>query len=81
LIPAESRTDVVAVDDALKSLETLDPRKGRIVELRFFAGLSTEETAEVLEISTRTVEREWSLARAWLLRELRKSGRKNPAHQ
>jgi RNA polymerase sigma factor (TIGR02999 family) len=77
LIPAESRTDVVAVDDALKSLETLDPRKGRIVELRFFGGLSTEETAEVLEISTRTVEREWSLARAWLLLELRKRGRKS----
>jgi RNA polymerase sigma factor (TIGR02999 family) len=75
LIPAESRTDVVAVDDALKSLEKMDPRKGKIVELRFFGGLSTEETAEVLKTSPRTVEREWSLAQAWLLRELRKSGR------
>jgi RNA polymerase sigma-70 factor, ECF subfamily len=75
LIPAESRTDVVAVDDALKSLEKIDPRKGKIVELRFFGGLSTEETAEVLKTSSRTVEREWSLAQAWLLRELRKSGR------
>jgi RNA polymerase sigma-70 factor (ECF subfamily) len=72
LIPAASGTDVVAVDDALKSLEALDPRKGKIVELRFFGGLSTEETAEVLKISTRTVEREWSLAQAWLLRELRR---------
>lgn len=75
LIPAASRTDVVAVDDALRTLETLDPRKGRIVELRFFGGLRTEETAEVMKISTRTVEREWSLAQAWLLRELRKSAR------
>jgi len=73
LIPAQSGTDVVAVDDALKSLEVMDPRKGRIVELRFFGGLSTEETAEVLKISTRTVEREWSLAQAWLLRELRRT--------
>jgi RNA polymerase sigma-70 factor (ECF subfamily) len=75
LIPAEARTDVVAVDDALKSLEKIDPRKGKIVELRFFGGLSTEETAEVLKTSSRTVEREWSLAQAWLLRELRKGGR------
>jgi RNA polymerase sigma factor (TIGR02999 family) len=73
LIPAGSTTDVVAVDDALKSLEALDPRKAKIVELRFFGGLSTEETAEFLKISTRTVEREWSLAQAWLLRELRKA--------
>jgi RNA polymerase sigma factor (sigma-70 family) len=65
----------VAVDEALKSLEKIDPRKGKIVELRFFGGLSTEETAEVLKTSSRTVEREWSLAQAWLLRELRKGGR------
>lgn len=76
LIPEASRTDVVAVDEALKSLEALDPRKVKIVELRFFAGLSTIETAEVLKISKRTVEREWGLAQAWLLRELRKSHRK-----
>jgi RNA polymerase sigma-70 factor (ECF subfamily) len=72
LIPAVSRTDVVAVDDALKSLEALDLRKAKIVELRFFGGLSTAETAEFLKISTRTVEREWSLAQAWLLRELKR---------
>jgi len=70
-IPGGPARDVVAVDDALKSLEALDPRKGRIVELRFFGGLSTEETAELLGVSTRTVEREWSLAKAWLLRELK----------
>jgi RNA polymerase sigma-70 factor, ECF subfamily len=75
LIPADAGTDVVAVDDALKGLEAIDPRKGRVVELRFFGGLSTEETAEVLKVSTRTVEREWSLAQAWLLRELRRSRR------
>ena len=71
LIPAVSRTDVVAVDEALKSLEALDPRKAKIVELRFFGGLSTAETAEFLKISTRTVEREWRLAKLWLVRELR----------
>lgn len=70
LIPGGPGSDVVAVDEALKSLETLDARKARVVELRFFGGLTTEETAEVMKTSTRTVEREWSLAQAWLLREL-----------
>lgn len=70
LVPAKAGRDVVAVDDALKSLEELDPRKARIVELRFFGGLGTRETAEVMKLSTRTVELEWSLAQAWLLREL-----------
>ena len=79
LSPAELSTDVVAVDEALKSLEALDPRKGKIVELRFFGGLSPKETAEFLKICTRTVEREWSLAKAWLLRELRKSSAKAQA--
>ena len=72
LIPAEAGKDVVAVDDALKSLEALDPRKARVVELRFFGGLGVKETAEVMKLSTRTVEMEWSLAQAWLLRELSK---------
>jgi RNA polymerase sigma factor (TIGR02999 family) len=58
--------DIIAVDDALKDLEALDPRKSRIVEMRFFGGLSLEETAEVLEVSVPTVEREWRAARAWL---------------
>jgi RNA polymerase sigma factor (TIGR02999 family) len=62
--------DFIALDDALKSLSAMDPRKGRIVELKFFGGLSVEEIAEVLKTSPRTVMREWSLARAWLFREL-----------
>src|SRR5215471_469158 len=64
-------TQRVALDDALKSLAEIDPRKSQVVELRFFGGLSAEEIAEVLKVSLRTVEREWSLARAWLYRELR----------
>jgi RNA polymerase sigma-70 factor, ECF subfamily len=70
---AEQSTDVVALDDALKSLEKLDPRKTQIVEMRFFGGLSVEETAEVLKISERTVMREWEKARIWLYKELKKS--------
>ena len=60
----------MAIDDALKTLAAFDARKSQIVELRFFGGLSVEETAEVLKISPRTVKREWSLARAWLYSEL-----------
>jgi RNA polymerase sigma factor (TIGR02999 family) len=63
--------DVIALDEALQSLARFDDRKSRVVELRFFGGLSVEETAEVLGISLRTVHREWELARAWLFRELR----------
>lgn len=62
--------DLVALDDALKSLSSLDARKGLIVELKFFGGLNVEEIAEALKVSPRTVMREWSLARAWLFREL-----------
>ncbi|HSB10606.1 MAG TPA: sigma-70 family RNA polymerase sigma factor [Blastocatellia bacterium] len=62
--------DLVAVDDALTSLAEIDARKSRIVELRFFGGLSNEEIAEVLQISTVTVIREWNKAKAWLYREL-----------
>lgn len=62
--------DLVRLDDALQLLSEIDPQQGRVVELRFFAGLSIEETAEVLGISTATVKREWSTARAWLFREL-----------
>jgi len=58
----------VALDEALRTLEQIDPQKGRIVELRYFGGLSIEETAEVLNISPRTVRREWQRARAWLYR-------------
>ncbi len=64
-------SDVIALDEALKSLARLDDRKSQVVELRFFAGLNADETAEVLGISSRTVQREWDFARAWLYRELR----------
>jgi RNA polymerase sigma-70 factor, ECF subfamily len=69
-IAHEKGADLVALDDALNELATFDERQGKIVELRFFGGLSLEETAEALKISTRTVQREWSLAQAWLYREL-----------
>ena len=62
--------DLVALDDALKTLETLDPRQSQVVELRFFGGLSLEEAAEALQVSVGTVRRDWSLAQAWLYREL-----------
>ena len=76
--PKESSADFIALDEALKSLAEIDPRRSRMVELRFFGGLSVEETAEALNVSPRTVMREWSLARDWLYRELskeKKSGR------
>ncbi len=62
--------DLVALDDALKSLAAIDPQQSRIVELKFFAGLSNEDTSEILGISTSTVKRDWVVARAWLFREL-----------
>lgn len=58
--------DVIALDDALKNLSEMDPRKSQIVEMKFFGGLTTEEVAEVLNVTTRTVEREWRKAKAWL---------------
>lgn len=66
-------TDLVAIDDALAALSAVDARKGRVVELRFFGGLSVKESAEVLEVSEETVQRDWRLAKSWLHREL--SGR------
>lgn len=62
--------DLVALDDALKALAAVDPRKTQVVELRFFGGLSVEETAEVLKVSADTVMRDWRLAKSWLRREL-----------
>ena len=62
--------NLVALDDALHTLARLDPRKARVVELRFFGGLSVEETAEVVQVSSVTVMRDWSTARAWLHREM-----------
>lgn len=75
-MPAQPNSDLVAIDDALQALAAVDPRKSRVVELRFFGGLSMEETAEVLNVSLPTVERDWRLAKSWLRRELRKE----PAH-
>lgn len=68
----ERSADVLALDDALKELEAMDRRKGRVVELRFFGGFSLEETAALLDISVPTVEREWRAARAWLHRTMTK---------
>ena len=63
--------ELIALDDALQALEKVDPRKARVIELRFFGGLSVEETAAVIKVSPDTVMRDWRLARAWLLAELR----------
>ena len=73
-VAAEPAMDLVALDDALKALATVDERKSRVIELRFFGGLSVEETANVLEVSPETVMRDWKLAKAWLMRELRGEG-------
>jgi RNA polymerase sigma factor (TIGR02999 family) len=67
--------NLVALDDALKALAALDPRKSEVVELRFFGGLSVEETAEVLKVSPETVMRDWKFAKSWLRRELSKEKR------
>jgi RNA polymerase sigma-70 factor (ECF subfamily) len=75
VVAPEQGADLVAVDDALKRLATVDERKSRVVEMRFFGGLSVEETAEVLKVSPETVMRDWRLAKAWLLREM--SGQAN----
>jgi len=68
--PAMDRADLLALDDALKALEEVDARKSRVVELRYFGGLNLEEAALVMGVSVATVRRDWSLARAWLFREL-----------
>ena len=74
LAPAKSRPlDVVALDDALNELSRMNPQHSRIIELRFFAGLSIEETAQAIGISPATVKRDWGVARAWLYRELGRS--------
>jgi RNA polymerase sigma factor (TIGR02999 family) len=67
---AQPDTNVVALDDALKALAAVDQRKSKVVELRFFGGLSVEETAEVLRVSVETVMRDWKFAKVWLLREI-----------
>jgi RNA polymerase sigma factor (TIGR02999 family) len=65
--------DIIALDDALKTLSSMDPQQGKVVELKFFGGLSVEDTAEVLGVSSSTVKRDWITARAWLHRELDRS--------
>jgi RNA polymerase sigma factor (TIGR02999 family) len=70
IVSPERAAEVVALDDALKSLAELDQRKSQIIELRFFGGLSIEETAEVLGVSPGTVMRDWTFAKAWLRREI-----------
>ena len=69
-----SNVDVVALDDALQSLARIDPQQSQVVELRFFGGLSIDETSEVLKISPSTVKRDWNTARVWLYRELDRTG-------
>ena len=71
LAPVEKGQDLVALDDALAALAAVDERKAQVIELRFFGGLSVEETATVLKVSVDTVMRDWKLAKVWLLRELR----------
>ncbi len=71
--------DFIALDEALAKLEARDPRAARVVELRYFAGLSVEDVAAVMEVSERTVAREWSVARAWLAREIGQMSGDGPA--
>lgn len=68
----ERAADLLALDDALQALSAIDPRKCRVVELRYFGGLSVEETAEVLQVSPQTILRDWKLAKAWLYQEIKK---------
>jgi RNA polymerase sigma-70 factor (ECF subfamily) len=75
----EGDVNLVALDDALNALAAVDERKSKVVELKFFGGLSVEETAEVLHISSDTVIRDWRLAKIWLLRELSRGGASHEA--
>jgi len=69
---------LIALDDALDALAKLDPRKARVVELRYFVGLSVGETAEVLKVSPQTIQRDWRLAKSWLARHATREGRNAP---
>ena len=75
---AAEEVDLVVLDDALSRLAALDARQGQIVELRFFGGLSVEETAAVIGVSERTVKREWQMSRAWLRREMSRTDAESP---
>ena len=70
-LDSDGASSLCALDDALESLAGIDPRRAKVIELRFFGGLSVEETADALQVSPQTVMRDWRLARAWLARELR----------
>jgi len=72
-LSADRAGELIALDEALSELEKIDPRKSRIVEIRYFGGFSIEETAALLDVSTATVSRDWETAKAWLLRELSKT--------
>jgi RNA polymerase sigma factor (TIGR02999 family) len=74
-LPEEQGEDVLALDDALERLAAIDPRQARVVELRLFSGLTVEEAAEVLDVSAATVKREWTMAKAWLSREIQSESR------
>jgi RNA polymerase sigma factor (TIGR02999 family) len=74
IVPEERAADLLALDEALKRLADTDERKSRVVELRFFGGLSINETAEALGMHTATVERDWVVAKAWLYREIERGG-------
>jgi RNA polymerase sigma factor (TIGR02999 family) len=75
VVSTEPGADLVAVDDALATFATVDPRRAQVVELRFFGGLSVDETAEALKVSPETVMRDWKVAKVWLARELEKGRR------
>jgi RNA polymerase sigma-70 factor (ECF subfamily) len=72
MLVSDRAESLIRLDDSLTALTALDERKGRVVEMRCFGGLTIEETAEALNVSTETVKRDWRLAKAWLQRELRK---------
>jgi len=74
VVSQEQAAELIALDDALTDLAALHPRQSRVVELRFFGGLSVEETAEVLKVSPDTVMRDWRMAKAWLHHQLRNLG-------
>ena len=78
LLSPERSPDLIALDEALDRLAGVDARKSRVVELRFFGGLTVEETAEVMQVSPRTVHSDWSFAKSWLLRELTMGEDMNP---
>ncbi len=73
-VSSKQDSEMIAIDDALNQLAKMDPRKARVIELRFFGGMSVEETSEVMKIGPQTVMREWKLAKAWMLRELSQQG-------